>query len=333
MTQVFRGIIFAILIAIIAFLSVWSALALYYRLPTPEMSRMGAGIAVILFGLGVIVTLFTHNRKRGLAVFIAFIALIGVWWSTITPAAIGNWSPEVARQTTGQIDGDILTLTDVREFQWKSKTDFTEKWATRQYDISTVQSLDMLLSYWAGPEIAHFMMSFGFADGRYLTWSVEVRRQIGGGFSTIGDFFKSNTLAIVASQEQDIVGLRTNIRGEQVYLYRLDTPPENIQKLLREYVLDANALAQKPKFFNSLTSNCTTTVFKLMKAVGSTYPIDWRLIANGYLPEYASERGVLDNDYTLEELRKLGHINARALEAGLNGGYSTAIRVGVPPQQ
>jgi uncharacterized protein DUF4105 len=330
---IFRGIIFAVLVAIIAILSIWSALALYHRLPTIELLQVGAGIAAILFGLGVIVTLFTENRKRGLAVFTAFIALIGVWWSTITPSATGNWSPEVARQVTGEIDGDTLTLTNVREFQWQSKTDYTEKWATRQYDISTVQSLDMLLSYWAGPEIAHFMMSFGFEDGRYLTWSVEVRRQVGGEFSAIGDFFKSNTLAIVASQEQDIVGLRTNIRGEQVYIYRLNTPPENAQKLLREYVLDANALAQKPEFFNSLTSNCTTTVFKLMKAVGSTYPVDWRLIANGYLPEYASERGVLDNDFTLDELREFGHINARANAAGLNGLYSAAIRVGVPPQQ
>lgn len=331
--RVFRGILFTVLLALVAVLTVWSVLALWYRLPAPELLRYGAGGLATVIGLGVIAALFTSKRRRALAIFTALIAMMGVWWSTIEPFSNANWAPDMARQVTGQIDGDILTLTDVRDFKWRSATDFTENWATRQYDLSTLTSLDMVMSYWAGPEMAHFIFSFGFADGRFLAWSVEVRRQIGGGFSPIGDFFKSNTLAIVASEESDVMGVRTNIRFEDVLVFRLNTSPENIRNLLEEYVVDANALSKQPEFFNSLTSNCTTTVFRMMKAIGDTAPFDWRLIVNGYLPEYAHDRGALDTDYSVSDLRRLGQINARAIATGLNDSYSTAIRVGIPPLQ
>ena len=328
--RLIRGIVLGALVLLIAYLTIWSALALWYRLPTPELVRAGLAILTILFGLGVILSLFTPKRVYAVTAFTALMAVIGVWWSTIVPTENGNWSPEVARQVTGEINGDILTLTDVREFKWRSKADYTVGWGTRQYDLSTLKSLDMFLSYWAGPEMAHLIFSFGFEDGRYLAWSVEVRRQIGGGFSPLADFFKSNTLSIVASEESDVIGVRTNFRGENVFIYRLNTDSKNIRKLLEEYVVDANELARQPEFFNTLTTNCTTTVYRMMIAVGATTPLNWRLVVNGYLPQYAYQQGVLDKNFTVEELHSLGQIDTRAKAVGLNGRYSAAIRVGVP---
>lgn len=330
MLRFLRGMVLGVLVVLIACFSVWSALALWYRLPAPELLRVGIAVLAILIGLGVILAVFSRKRIYALAIFAALMAVIGVWWSTIIPSENGNWSPEVARQVTGEIEDDILTLTDVREFQWHSKTNYTVGWDTRQYDLSTLKSLDMFLSYWAGPEMAHLIFSFGFEDGRYLAWSVEVRRQVGGGFSPVADLFKSNTLSIIASEETDVIGVRSNFRGENVFIFRLDTDAKSIRKLLVEYVVDANELAKQPEFFNSLTTNCTTTVYRMMIAVGATTPLNWRLVLNGYLPQYAYQQGVLDNNYSVDELRSLGQIDARAKIAGLNGQYSAAIRVGVP---
>lgn len=315
---------------LIAAATIWGALALWYRLPAPDMLRYVAAGMVGLTGGAAIIAQFTASRLRALVVFIALIGGLTLWWGSITPSANGSWSSDVSRQVTGRIDGDILTLTNLRDFKWHSDTDVTEDWTTGRYDLSSVQSLDLVLSYWAGPEMAHQIFSFGFADGRYLAWSVEVRRQAGDKFSPIGDFFKSNTLVIVAAEEADVIGLRTNIRQEDVRLFRLNTPPDAIRRLLEEYVHDANALSDRPRFFNSLTSNCTTTVFKMMKAIGDTTAFDWRLIANGYLPEYAYDRGALMPGFGVAELRERGHINARAMAAGLGRGYSWAIRDGMP---
>jgi hypothetical protein len=186
------------------------------------------------------------------------------------------------------------------------------------------------MSYWSGMTIAHVMLSFGFEGGEQLAWSIEVRRQAGGAFSPLADLFKSNPLVIIAADERDVVGVRSNIRGEDVQIYRLRASPQAARVLLLEYVVDANALAKTPEFYNSITTNCTTTVVKMMRAVGGVVPLDWRLIVNGYLPDYAYDRGAVDTSIPLSELRELAHIDKRAEKDGLSEAFSKAIRAGVP---
>jgi len=325
--RIFSAILLAVVITVA---TAWATLALWYRLPAPEVVRYVAGGIFVLFGCSVIIALFGRLRFRALVVFITAFAMMLIWWSTIKPVEHADWARDVARQVTGKLDGETLTLTNVRDFEWRTDSDFTERWTTRAYDLTKLRSLDLFMSYWAGPEIAHVMMSFGFEDGTYLAWSVEVRRKKGGEFSPLADLFKSNPLVIIAADERDVVGVRSNIRGEDVQLYRLRAPPEEARPLLLEYVLDANALSTAPEFYNSIATNCTTTVVKMMRAVGDKVPFDWRLIVNGYLPEYAYDEGALDSRLPLADLKALAHIDKRAREAGLTSDYSRLIRVGVP---
>ncbi|ESZ72284.1 membrane protein [Mesorhizobium sp. L103C119B0] len=314
----------------VALLSAWSGLAMWYRLPSAELGRAAACAILISFGIGTVMALFSRFRFRAVVLFIAAFAAVLVWWSTIKPLDDAEWAPDVARQVTGTLDGNLLTLKDVRDFEWRSDIDFAEHWTTRTYDLSTVQTADLFMSYWAGPKMAHVMMSFGFSDGRYLAWSIEVRRRVGGKFSPIADLFKSNPLVIIAADERDVIGVRSNVRGEDVQIYRLKASPDAARSLLLEYVSDGNALSTKPAFYNSITTNCTTTIVKMMRAVGDPIPFDWRLIVNGYLPEYAYDRGALDTRLPISTLREFAHIDDRARKSGLSPDFSRLIRVGVP---
>lgn len=322
---------FAIILSLaIAAAAAWAGFAMWYRLPVGELGRAAACALFILFGLGTIIALFSRFRFRAFALFLAAFAAVLVWWSTIKPLGDADWAPDVARQATGTRDGNLLTVKDVRDFEWRSETDFTERWTTRTYDLSTVQTADLFMSYWAGPKMAHVIMSFGFSGGEYLAWSIEVRRRAGGEFSPIADLFKSNPLVIIAADERDVVGVRSNVRGEDVQIYRLKASPDAARTLLLEYVSDANALSTKPAFYNSITTNCTTTIVKMMRAVGDVVPFDWRLIVNGYLPDYAYDRGALDTRLPLSTLREVAHIDDRARKSGLSPDFSRLIRVGVP---
>jgi hypothetical protein len=319
-------------IVVIAPISAWSALALWFRLPAPEALRAATAIVFALLGLATIVALFLH-RSRSLAALVVFVVAFGgllAWWSTIKPPLDGDWAPDVARQTTGSIEGDILTLSDVRDFDWRTDSDFTETWSKRSYDLSKLKTLDLFLAYWAGPEMAHVIMSFGFENGEYLAWSVEVRREKTGEFSPIADAFKNHTLVYLATTERDTVRLRTNVRGEDVRLYRLNTPPEQARALLREYVAESTELAERPKWYNSITANCATVVFKLVRAAGSTLPFDWRLVVNGFLPGYLYDHNAVVTTMPLSELMVRARVSPQAKAAGQSPEFSRLIRVGVP---
>jgi len=311
-------------------LGLWASLALWFRAPGPEWLRALAAAGFGLFTLASIIGLLYGRRSRALGLFtLAFVAMLA-WWSTIKPPTEANWSPDVARQATGVVKGDILTLTNVRDFDWTSRTEFKERWVTESYDLSKLKYLDLFLAYWAGPEMTHVIMSFGFEDGRWLAWSVEVRSRKGGEFSPLADLFRANPLVIIASEERDVVRLRSNIRYEDVQLYRLKTPPDVARILLLQYVEESNALAAEPKFYNSITTNCTTAVVKLIRAAGGNMPFDWRLIVNGFLPNYLHDRGAVDTSISLDELRARSRISARARAADDAPNFSRIIREGVP---
>jgi hypothetical protein len=319
-----------VLLPVVALLSAWSALALWFRFPGPEWGRgVAAGLFAIL-GAATAVALFTRRRWSALGIFaLAFAALI-VWWSTIKPPADGDWAPDVARQTTGALQGDILTLSDVRQFEWRSDSDFTERWSKRSYDLSKLKTLDLFLAYWAGPEMAHVIMSFGFEDGDYLAWSVEVRQEKNGEFSPIADAFRSHTLVYLATTERDSVRLRSNVRGEDVRLYRLKVPPDQARVLLLQYVVEATTLAERPKFYNSITANCATVVAKLVWAAGGTLPFDWRLVVNGFLPGYLYDHRAVVTTMALSELMERARISEKARAADQSPDFSRLIRIGVP---
>jgi hypothetical protein len=292
--------------------------------------RAAAAFVFALLGLATIVALLVRRSRIALVVFaLAFVSLLA-WWSTIKPPLDGDWAPDVARQTTGSIEGDILTLSDVRDFDWRTDNDFTEKWSKRSYDLSKLKTLDLFLAYWAGPEMAHVIMSFGFDDGEHIAWSVEVRRERTSEFSPIADAFKSHTLVYLATTERDSVRLRTNVRGEDVRLYRLTTPADQARALLKEYVVESTALAEQPKWYNSITANCATVVFKLVRAAGSKLPLDWRLVVNGFLPGYLYDHGAVVTTMPLSELMERARISEKARAADQSPDFSRLIRVGVP---
>ncbi|MGO4439821.1 Lnb N-terminal periplasmic domain-containing protein [Rhizobium sp. RAF56] len=308
----------------------WASLALSYRLPLSPLARELAAAAFALAGVATAVSILWRPRLVVILSFAVAFAGVLIWWSTIKPPLVADWAGDVARQVTGTLDGDTITLANVRNFAWKADGSYAEQWETRTYDLRQLKSLDLIMSYWAGPEMAHMILSFGFQGDKYLAWSIEVRRRVGGEFSPLADLFKSNPLVIVAADERDVVRVRSNVRGEDVQLFRMNVPPENAARLFLQYVADANDLAEHPRFYNSLFTNCTTTAARMMRAVGATFPLDWRLVANGYLPEFAYDRNALDTRVAFDELKARAHIDANARKADASDTFSQAIRAGVP---
>ncbi|WP_437883439.1 lipoprotein N-acyltransferase Lnb domain-containing protein [Pseudomonas sp. LRF_L74] len=311
-------------------LSAWGALALGYHLQWPAAMVYGLIGIWCLFGCVLLVLLW--RRRAGLALlgYLVSFGLLAVWWGSLEPSNQRVWADDVAKMASGRVAGSRLTLDNVRNFDWRSDQDYQVAWETRDYDLDRLASVDLVTSYWGMPAIAHILVSFGFEDGRFLTFSVEVRKEKGEAYSEIGGFFKQFELSIVATDERDALRVRTNVRGEEAYLYRLDLPRSAMRALLLAYVEQANALIERPRFYNTVTANCTTIVFDMMQSIVGGLPMDYRLLLTGYLPGYAMDNGGLQPGYPLDELRRLGHFTARARASGQALDFSWRIRRGVP---
>jgi Domain of unknown function (DUF4105) len=280
-----RFLLVLVLALVVGVSALWGALALWYQIHLADVLRFGLIAAFVGLALIAIAGLFWRGRRRLVFGYLAAFAALLLWWATITPKLDGDWSPEVARAVTGTVEGDILTLNGVRNFTWRTTTDFTPVWEDRRYDLSTVATADIYVVYWAGPVIAHTIMSFGFEDGRHVAFSIEIRKEKSVDYSSIAGFFKYYELIFIAADERDVMLLRKAF-DEDVRLYRLRLDPASAQRFLLEYVDRANDLAAHPRFYNTLTTNCTTTIFQMARALRSTLPLDWRILLNGYLPAY-----------------------------------------------
>jgi Domain of unknown function (DUF4105) len=316
--------------AVLLILSViWANLAIAYQLPGPAVGRIGACLALDLIALAALVALIMSKHRRAVLVYVAVYALLVAWSVSIRASNDKSWAADVAHGITGVIDANRLSARGVRNFRWRTETDYTERWEQRTYDLSKLRSLDLFLIYWMGPSIAHTIMSFGFDDGRYLDFSIELRRTLSGQYSALAGFFKTHELVYIGADERDLLTLR-KVRNEQIQLYRLRTPPERVRALLVEYIKEATDLAAYPKFYNTLTTNCTTTIFDMMRTVTSSIPFDWRIILTGHLPDYLYEHGAVDTQISLEELRQKADVTGRVDGSLSELEFSSRIREGVP---
>jgi len=317
---------------VIVVLAAWGWLALWYQV---SGGRTLKGVSVALWAAlstAMLIALWQSRFVIGIIGFGGAFCILLIWWQRLMPSNNRVWADDVAEMTAGTVQGGRVTLRNVRNFDWRSNTDYTPRWETRSYELEQLDSVDMILSYWSHPAIAHVLISFGFS-GNYVVFSVEIRRQKGEGFSEIGGFFKEFELSIIAADERDVIRVRSNIRDEEDYLYRVRLPFSAMRSLFLAYVEEANSLVHTPRFYNTINVNCTTLIYHMMKHIVGHLPWDFRLLLSGYLPAYVYRVGGLDARYSLEELRAFGRITERARKSDRSATFSAAIRQGVPSLQ
>ncbi|MBZ9604511.1 Lnb N-terminal periplasmic domain-containing protein [Phyllobacterium chamaecytisi] len=320
----FLGLIILIILTLIGFL--WGGFALWYQLPFGIAGNIGCLLLWAAIAFSVLWLELKGRAWRALIVLVPVMVGLGYWWSTITPSLNRIWADDVAQTVTGSLNGNYVTLSNIRNFEWRTPADYTPRWEVRTYDLQDLESVDLFLSYWSNPAIAHTLVSFGFNNGDHVVFSAEIRKERHETFSEIGGFFKEFELAMIAADERDIIRLRTNIRKEDVYRYRINLKPEMRQALFLSYIDNANHLATTAKFYNTITANCTTVIFDMVRAITPELPLDYRVILSGYLPGYLYDIGAIDRHGPLDETIRAASINQRAQDAGSDMDFSAKIR-------
>jgi len=308
----------------------WAVLAIYFGDSSSGLLQELLAVAFGAIGLVSMVGLCTRRyRWRSISGFSVFFAAVLVWWFNISPSNDREWQVDSQRLARASIDGDRVTVHNVRNFSYRSETDFTPGYYDRTYDLNRLDSIDIYLVYWMGPAIAHTIVSFGFAGEDFLAVSIEARKEEGEAYSAIRGFFRQYELLYVVADERDVIRLRTNFRDnppEHVYRYRLRGSKDTGREFFLEYMNSVTDVARHPRFYNTLTSNCTNLIWMHGRVNPDRVPFSWKLLASGYAAEYLYEMERLDTSVSFAELTRQGYVNPRAQALDDSADFSRLIR-------
>ena len=317
-----------ILIGLVFFISIpmilWTFGALYFD--GPSVMLAWGFVAVIL-----VILLFAKPWWKKVGMFGASFAMILAWWLTLKPSINANWQTDVIQKPWAEVNGDEVTIHNVRNFDYRTAADFTAQWETRKVRLSQLTGMDLFVNYWGSPWIAHPIVSFQFADAPPLCFSIETRKKVGQTYSAIGGLYRQYDLIFIAADERDVIRVRTNYRkGEDVYLYRTAAGVKQTRGRFLEYIHSINAMREKPRWYNAITTNCTTAI-RSQRPASERQPWDWRLLVNGKGDELMYERkAILTDGLPFAELKQRAFINSAAQAADDSPDFSQKIREGRP---
>ena len=321
----FKFVAFAIGWAVAIVAVAWAFGALYFDFP-----RIGALAAILFVVILLAIVIFVRGKLLRLAIVFGAFAAVVSWWLTLKPSNDREWQPDVAQTAWADINGDEVTIHNVRNCDYRTQTDFTPHWETRTVRLLQITGMDLAINYWGSPWIAHPIVSFQFADGLPLCFSIETRKTIGQKYSALDGLYRQYTLIYVVADERDVIRLRTNYRREDVYLYRTLASPAQARERFLEYIRAMTMLHEHPRWYNEVTANCTTSI-RTQRSVSERAPWDWRMLINGKADELLYERhAIATGGLPFSELKERSLIDARARVADNDPNFSRLIREGLP---
>ena len=327
MSKVLNWLIRGIWLLFRVLLIAWATLAIYYsNLPS---AGLRLALAMVFAALAIWLLWLSRDRRASVVFTVLFLGVVA-WWLSISPSHDRPWRPEVAVMPRATIDGDHVRITGVRNFEYRSVNDFTVRYEEREVQLSHLTALDFFVSYWSEGPVGHTFLSFIFDNALPLSISIETRPEVGEGFNPVASLFKQFELIYVVGDERDLVRVRTNFRKETVYLYRLNTSPDNARRLFMVYLKRINELADRPEFYHLLSNSCTINIIRYANAAGRRGRFDIRHLLNGLIDSYLYHSGRVDTTLPFDELRRRSQINEAAQAADDAPDFSERIRASLP---
>ncbi|HEY5895084.1 MAG TPA: DUF4105 domain-containing protein [Chthoniobacterales bacterium] len=325
--RVGRWFLAAIGVLILIVLVAWATLAIYYSsLPWPWL-RVVLAATFLAFSVWA---LWLTKRPHMSWAFAGLFVVVAVAWLFIQPSHDRPWRSEVAVMPRAIIDGDRVRFTGFRNFDYRSRDDFTARYEEREVQISHLTGVDFFVSYWKIGPVSHTFVSFIFDNAPPVSISIETRPEVGEGFDPLASLFKQFELIYVVGDERDIVRVRTNYRDEDVFLYRINTSPADARRLFLVYLQRINQLADRPEFYHLLSNSCTINIVRYANAAGRVGGFDFRHLLNGFIDGYLYASGRMNSTLPFDELRRRSWINDAAQVAGNAEDFSQRIRASLP---
>ncbi|MGH7530315.1 MAG: DUF4105 domain-containing protein [Gemmatimonadales bacterium] len=272
------------------------------------------------------------SRRRRWALGAGAVVLTWAVFLLVTcPSNDRDWTPNERVLPFAEFAGDSVRIHNIRDTRYRSATDYTPAYYDRAFDLRDLESLWFVVapfSRWRG--VAHTFLSFGFRgpDGpRYVAISVEARKERGETYHFLKGLFRWYELIYVVADERDVIRLRTDHFGEDVYLFPMRATPARLRQLFTAMLARANRLRERPEFYNTLTQNCTNTIAHHVNSlVPGRVPFSLNVVFPGYADRLAYDLGLIATELPYDSIRPRFRITERARAAGDAPDFSRRIR-------
>lgn len=248
------------------------------------------------------------------ALFFLILGIISIYTlRTGQPSNERNWMTDQAILPSVVIDESRVTIDHIRDFVYTNTTDYQIRYASGTYDARDITSVWFAVEPFQGfVGAAHTFVSFGFADGRYLAISIEIRKETGESFSPWRGMLNQYELMYVIATETDLLDLRATHRKDDVFLYPINTTPDRMQSMFLSMMQRVYELEQEPEFYHTVNNNCTTNlVSHINEIVPERLPWSYTYVLPAYSDRFALKAGLIADTGDIDTLRKKYRINEK----------------------
>lgn len=268
------------------------------------------------------------SGRKTLGVIAILAALCVAWLFTTRASNDRDWQPNLAVLPHADFEDDLVHVYNIRNTSYVSPDIYTPAYYDATFDLGRLESVWFVVepfSDWGGA--AHTFVSFGFDDGRFVSISVEARKERGESYGFVRGLLRQYELMYVVADERDVIKLRSNYRRDDVYLYPIKTERARIRQLFVAMLERANQLRRRPQHYNTLTRNCTSVIVKHVNTLSPRrIPFSLKVLFPGYSDKLAYELGLIDTDLPFEAARERFKINERAEMYADSANFSVRIR-------
>ena len=311
----FESLLFWAAFAFLTLIALWCIGAFFHAFDLPEFAAWSASAVLT----ALLVTSLFFRRVLPTVALLELVPIIA--YQAISPEerfAGTVWQKPWKRTLeVRRFAGGSYELRNVRDFHYRSENDFDIRYRTVTVSLDRISSIDIVFSYWDNMEgIAHSMLGLNFSDGTTVVISLETRLPDGSKQNGLDGFYRRYGLAMLAGTPEDLYGLRTDHRGETLYVYRLRLDHESLRDMAVSVFARAAELQRKPQFYNSLFQNCTTGLLPIIHYIDRSPKNDIRILLNGQAAKMLYDKDKLCH----RENESFGSLRARSLVPGLCRG-------------
>ena len=274
------------------------------------------------------------QMRWGRPVLLGTVAAFGIFLlavATRQPRHDRDWYPHLSRLPHVTLEDGVFSIAPYSNWTYAEDAPQAQVWtAVPPHRVSDVRRVWFVKEPHPGlPVMAHTFVLFEFGEGDLIGLTIEARKETDETYSALAGAFNKFELLYDWASPRDLMTRRAVMMDRELYMYPLQLSQGEAEAYLTALLEKTMSIERRPRFYNTLTSNCTNELAK-----AADMPWDPAFIFTGWsdaalyrLKRIAGEGGfadVQDRARIDDRVREIADLPEAAFNAALTAGSGPA---------